>query len=392
MLTIQISTLNAPPDPTPKFSYQLCSECMPIFVIRAVPGYVPGACNGCILDAVFDLSSSTLDIYSGTSSSIGSTLTSTTGVLVTSIYASSTLTPDLTSSTSRGLSFTNKSSTAPSDAVDATTTPAVSSGGLVTVVTGTETLTETLTSTLYLPASPGNDDQFGRVVTTCYPVTTCSEFTVTLTIPPESCTTYTTTNEVDKKVETCTEPVPWWTPSFQTPTQLSAAEFQGPVPEISGSAIPGPWKENLAEPDAGNIASPQPGGGDMFLASSGTQPDNPASLYSDTAQSGEEVKDNGPKNGNPGSNIPAQSPEEHNFSPDGKKFDSQREGPSSGPNAPSGTAVGVGNKTSGASYDAAGSETTPAVAQAIGCRARKAFATEALIVVIGITWLLACQY
>lgn len=390
MLTIQISTLNAPPDPTPKFSYQLCSECMPIFVIRAVPGYIPGACNGCILDAVFDLPSSTLDMSSSTST--GSASSSTTSLLASSIDTSSTLIPGLTSSQSISPSFTVTSTTGRSDAVDATTTPAVSGGGLVTVVTGTETLTETMTSTLYLPASPGNDDQFGRVVTTCYPVTTCSEFTVTLTIPPESCTTYTTTNEVNNKVETRIELVPWWTPSFQTPTQLSATESKGSVPEISGSPSPGPWEENLAKPDAGNKASPQPGAGDGLFASSGTQPHNLAPPYSDAAQSGEEVKDNGTMSDNPGSNIAAQSSEEHSFSPGSKNFDFQRESPSSVPNAPSGAAVGVGNKTSGASNDAAGSETTSAAAQAISYRARKAAATEALIVVIGVTWLLACQY
>lgn len=384
MLTVQTSTLNAPPDPTPKFAYQLCGECIPIFVIRAVPGYLPGVCNGCILDAVFDLPSRTSDVSSSTST--GSASSSTTGLLVSSTDASSTLIPGLTSSQPISPSFMVTSATGRSDAVDATTTPATNGGGLVTVVTGTETLTETMTSTLYLPASPGNEDQFGRVVTTCYPVTTCSEFAVTLTVPPESCTTYTTTNEVNNKVETCTEPVPWWTPSFQTATQLSAAESQDSLAEISGSPNPGPGAENLAEPDAGNNASPQPG--DKIFASPGTRPDNLAPPYSNASQSGEEGKDNGPTSGNPGFNIPAQSPGKDNFSPGGKNINSQKQLPSSVPNAPSGAAIGIGNTTSDASDEPTGSGASSSVAQAIGCRERKTTAKEALIVVIGTTLML----
>lgn len=376
MLTVQTSTLNDPPDPTPRFAYQLCGECIPIFVIRAVPGYLPGVCNGCILDAVFDLPSRTSDVSSSTST--GSALSSTTGLLVSSTDASSALIPGLTNSQPVSPSFTVTSATGRSDAVGATTTPATNGGGLVTVVTGTETLTETMTSTLYLPASPGNGDQFGRVVTTCYPVTMCSEFAVTLTIPPESCTTYTTTNEVNNKVETCTEPVPWWTPSFQTATQLSAAESQDSLAEISGSPSPGPAKENLAEPAAG----------DRIFAPPGTEGDSPAPPYSNATRSGEDIKDNGPTSGNPGSNVPSLSPGKDNFSPGGKTIGSQKGSFSSAPNAPSGAAVGIGNTTSDASDGPAGSGTTSAVAQAIGCRARKTTATEALIVVIGIALML----
>lgn len=352
-----------------------------MFVIRAVPGYIPGACNGCILDAVFDLSSST---------STGSASSSTTDLLVSPKDTSSTLILGLKSSQSISPSFTVTSATGRSDAADAATTSAASDGGLVTVVTGTETLTETMTSTLYLPASPGDDDQFGRVVTTCYPVTTCSESRVTLTIRPESCKTYTTTNEFNNQVETYTEPVPWWTPSFQTPTQLAAAESQDPVPEILDSPGSGPGTDNLSEPDAGNNAPPQPGAqpGDKIFASPETRPNNLAPPYSNASQSDEGVKDSGPVSGNPGFSVPVESPEKYNFSQSDKSIDSQKERSSSVPNEPSGAALEIGNTASDASDERAGSGTTSAVAQAIGSRARKTTAAGPLVVVVGITLLL----
>lgn len=51
-----------------------------------VPGYVPRACNDYILDAVFDLPSSTVDVFSSTGA--GSTLGSTAGSPVSSTAAS----------------------------------------------------------------------------------------------------------------------------------------------------------------------------------------------------------------------------------------------------------------------------------------------------------------
>lgn len=243
-----------------------------------------------------------------------------------------------------------------------------------------------MTSTLYLPASPGNDDQLGKVVTTCYPVTTCSEFTVTLTMPPESCTTYTTTNEFNNQVEKYTEPVSWWKPSFQTPTQLAAAESQDSVPEISDSPGSGPGTDNLSEPDAGRNASPQPG--DKIFSSPETRPNNLALPCSNAAQSDEGVKDSGPVSGDPGFSVPVESPEKYNFSQSGKSIDSQKGSSSSVPNEPPGAALEIGNTASDASDERAGVGTPSAVAQAIGCRARKTTAAGALIVVVGITLLL----
>lgn len=386
MLTIQISTLNAPPDPTPKFAYQLCSNCAPIFVIRAVPGYVPGACNGCILDAVFDLLSSTLDGSSSTST--GSASSSTTGVLVSTIDAPSTLIPGLTSSQSRSPGFAVTSATGRSDAVGATTTPAASGGGLVTVVTGTETLTETMTSTLYLPASPGNDDQFDRIVTTCYPVTTCSEFSVTLTIPPESCTTYTTTNEVNHQVETCTEPVSWWTPYLPVATQLSALGSQDAVPGIQNSPNPGATMENPPKPESGSTVSPQLPAGNENHASPGSKASDVPLPHADAAPSGDGVEDSTPSSGSSGSALPAQPPEKPPFSTDDESLDSNGEISRPLPSLSYGAAVGTGKATSDASDERPGSGTASAVAQAIGSRARKTTATEASIVVLGMTLLL----
>lgn len=387
MLTIQTSTLNAPPDATPKFIYQLCSDCAPLFVIRAVPGYIPGVCNGCILDAVFDFPSSTLDAYSSTSTS--TTLSSTAGLPAGSIDASSTIVPGLTNSQSIIPSFTVTSATGRSHAVDATTTPVASGGGLVTVVTATETLTEIVTSTIYLPALPGYDGT-DRMITTCYPVTTCSELTATVTIPPESCTTYTTTNEVNNQVETCTEPVPWWTPSFPTSTPLPAPGSQDALPEIADSPNQGPATDNLAEPEAGSNSPPQPAAGNKISASPGFQADEASLPNPNAAPTGDVVEASGNTSGSSGFGTPAQPQGEPNVSPDAKLVDSQNGSSSLVLPSPPNASVGLGKTTSVASDDRAGSDIPSPVAQGIGCRARRTTATEALIVVIGVTLLLVC--
>lgn len=386
MLKIQTSTLDAPPDATPKFTYQLCSDCAPIFVIRAVPGYIPGACNGCILDAVFDLPSSTLDFYSSISTS--STLSSAPDLPVSSIGASSTGIPGLTSSQNSSRTFTPTVFTEPSDAADTRTTSAAGGDGLVTVVTGTATLTQTITSTIYLPASPGGDDQFGRVVTTCYPVTTCSEFTATLTIPAELCTTYTTTNDINNQVETCTEPVPWWTPSLPKQTQLPAAGSQDTVQKIPDAPSPVSATNSVAESDGNGLhqlgvdnqlsASPEPQANDVPIPQDNVTPpsDGP--------------EDDAPTSTSSGFKFPAQPPERPTGDQEGEMIDSQEERPSSVPSALSAGDAGDGNTTFDASDGRFGIDIPSTIAQSIGCWARTTAAKEALIVIIGLTLLLVC--
>lgn len=386
MLKIQTSTLNAPPDATPKFTYQLCSDCAPIFVIRAVPGYIPGACNGCILDAVFDLPSSTLGFYS--SISTGSTLSSAPDLPVSSIDASSTGNPGLTSSQPASPISTPATFTGPSDAADTRTTYAAGEGGLVTIIIGTATLTQTITRTVYLPAPPGYGDQFEKVVTTCYPVTTCSEFTATLTIPPELCTTYTTTNEINNQVETCTEPVPWWTTSLPTQTQLPAAGSQDTVQEIPDAPSPGSATNGIAESDGNGLH--QLGVDNQLSASPGSQANDVPIPEANVTPSSDGPGDDAPTSASSGSKSLAQPPERPTGDRKGEMIDSQEERPSSVPSSLSAADAGVGNTTFDASDGRFGIDTPSTIAQSIGCWARTMAAKEALIVIIGLTLLLVC--
>lgn len=385
MLQIQTSTLNAPPDATPKFTYQLCSDCAPIFVIRAVPGYIPGACNGCILDAVFDLPSSTLDFDSSISTS--STLSSAHDLTVSFVDSSSTGNPGLRSSQPSSPISTPATFTGPSDAADTRTTYAAGEGGLVTIIIGTATLTQTITSTVYLPAPPGYGDQFEKVVTTCYPVTTCSEFTATLTIPPELCTTYTTTNEINNQVETCTEPVPWWTPSLPTQTQLPAAG-QNTVQEIPDAPSPGSATNGVAESDGNGLH--QLSVDNQLSASPGSQANDVPIPETNVTPSSDGPGDDAPTSASSGSESPAQPPERPTGDQEGEMIDSQEERLSSVPSLLSAADAGVGNKTFYASDGRFGIDTPSTVVQSIGCWTRTTAAKGALIVIIGLTLLLVC--
>lgn len=375
MLRIQVSTLNTAPYETPRFIYQLCSSCAPIFAVRAVPGYIPGACNDCILDAVFDLPSFALGLSSSTST--GSTLSSIAGIDL-SPTGTSILSQDLTSIM------------VPSETVATIASSNTDGGGLVTIVTGTATLTEMVTSTLYFPALPGGLGELGRVTTTCYPVTTFSEFTATFTIPPESCTTYTTTNKINNKVETCTEPVPWWKPSFPIPTQISGSGSHNAMAEVPGLSMPVPAKENPAEPGKGTIATPQLPAGNKISEPAPAQPNNVPLPQANAALSGGGNKDNTAAGSSSGLALPAQPPESPDLSPGGMNVDLHQGTPISILVSPPGTAVGIEDWTIDADPQEAGSNKSPEAAQAIGCRSRKLKGIEMLIAVIGIALLLVC--
>lgn len=340
-----------------------------------MPGYIPGACNGCILDAVIDLPSNALGLYSSTST--GTSLSSIAGIDL-SPTGTSILSQDLTSST------------VPSETVAIITSSKADGGGLVTIVTGTATVTETVTSTLYFPALPGGYGELEKVVTTCYPVTTFTEFTATFTIPPESCTTYTTTNKINNQVETCTEPVPWWTPPFPTPTQSSASGSQNAMPEVPDTLVFGSAKENLAEPDKGAIAPLQLPAENKISEPPGAQPNNAPLPQANAALSGGGNKNNAAAGGSSGLALPAQPPEISNLSPSGKNVDLHEGSPIFGPVSPPNTAVGVVDLTVDANAHKAGSDKFPEAAQAIGCRSRKSHGIETLIAVIGIALLLVC--
>lgn len=228
------------------------------------------------------------------------------------------------------------------------------------------------------------------MTTTGYPATTCSEFTATVTIPPESCTTYTITNQVSNQVETCTEPVPWWTPSFPTSTPLPAPGSQNALPEIANSPNQGPATDNLAEPEEGSNAPPQPAAGNKISASPGFQADEIPLPNPNAAPTGDVVEDGANTSGSSGFGPPAQPQGEPNVSPDAKMVDFQNGNSSLVPPSPPDGSVGLGNPTSVASDDRAGSDIPSPAAEAIGCRARTTTATEALIVVIGIALLLVC--
>lgn len=316
--------------------------------------------------------SSTLDVYSSTST--GSTLSSAPDPSVSSIDASSTGIPGLTSSQNSSPISTPTIFTGPSHAVDTTTASAAGGNGLVTVVTGTKTLTETITSTMYLPASPG-------VVTTCYPVTTCSEFTATLTIPPESCTTYTTTNEINNQVETCTEPVPWWTPSLPTQTQSPAAGSQDTVQEIPDAPSPGSATNSGVESDGNGLH--QLGADNQLSAPPGSQANDVPIPQDNVTPPSDGPEDDALMSVIPGFKSPAHAPEKLTGFQDSKVIDPV-------PSSPSATDVGVGNTTSHASDGWAGTGTSSAIAQSIGCSAKRTAAPEVLIVIIGLTLLLVC--
>lgn len=351
-----------------------------------MPGYIPGACNGCILDAVFDLPSSTLEFYS--SASTWSTLSSVPSLPVSSIDASSTGSPGLISSQPSSPISTPTAFTGPSEAADTRTASAAGEGGLVTVITGTATLTQTITSTIYVPAPPGNGDQFGEVVTTCYPVTTCSEFTATLTIPPKSCTTYTTRNEINNQVETCTEPVPWWTPSLPAQTQLPAAGTQDTVQEIPDALSPGSATNGIAESDGNGLH--QLGVDNQLSASPGSQANEVLIPEANVTPTSDGSEDDAPMSASSGSKSPAQPPERPTGDQEGEMIDSQEERPSSVPSSLSAADAGVGNTTFDASDGRFGIDTPSTIAQSIGCWARMTAAKEALIVIIGLTLLLVC--
>lgn len=159
------------------------------------------------------------------------------------------------------------------------------------------------------------------------------------------------------------------------------------MPEIADSPDQGPATDNLAEPEAGSDVPPQPG--NKISASPGFQADELSLPNANAVPTGDGVEEGANTSGTSGFRLPAQPQGEPNVSPDAKMVDSQYGSSSFVPPPPPEAIVGLGETTSVASDDRVGSGTPSPVAEAIGCRARRMTATEALTFV-GIILLLAC--